>query len=79
LARSESMLWAEDDPQQFQSSSSVNSIFKRSQNFNRDRVFSCPDALSEHPGKKENFNFSDNRLILRVIEDFSNGVLILNF
>jgi hypothetical protein len=78
-ATSWSTLWAEDDPQQFQSSSSISSIFTRSQNFRRDRVFSCPEALSEHPGKKENFSLSKGSLVSFLFKDFFNGFFILNF
>ena len=74
-----SILWAEDDPQQFQSSSSLSSIFTLSQNFNKDMVFSCPEALSEHPGKKENFNLVVWLWISFVFKDFFNGFFILNF
>ena len=72
------MLWAEEDPQQFQSLSSMRSILTDSQNLNRDRVFSCPEVFKEHPGKNENFSLPGSGPVLFVLEDFINGFFILN-
>ena len=78
LADRLSMLWAEDEPQQFQSSSSTSSISTLLQNLSRDRVFSWPEAFKEQPGKNENFNFPASGPGSGFLEDFFNGFFILN-
>ena len=78
LADRLSMLWAEDEPQQFQSSSSISSISMLSQNLSRDKVFSWPEAFKEQPGKNEKFNLSAGSPESGVLEDLVNGFFILN-